>query len=937
MRYLCVIILIVSHNLYAQNCPFPGSTPLTAIAVCGTTTFTQVFFPSCLGPDIPQGINICPTFPVTSSNSVWYKFHCYQSGKLGFLITPTSNLDDYDWEVMNITNRRPEAVLYAPNLMMSLNLSGQTGVTGCTATGKYNIRCEGGGPTSQFNKLIDLVVGGDYLLMVTNWTNSGIGYDLNFYGTAKITNGLPPALESFNIDTCNNSTINLVFNEELLCTSLTNSGSEFTLTDANLANTYNITSVNSGCNSSSSFKRLSLGLQSPLAPGDYLLTIKNGIDNNTLLDICEEALPEIPNIYFTINPITPLGIKSISSIGCTSKTLRVVFNHPILCSSITALGSEFSIIPPAGNLPIASVYSKCYEEAVYVDTLIINLQNPLLGANYLLEVNNGTDGNTFIDNCDNLLPQGYTFPFTIITNQPPTYDYLQFDKCSPSVIKVFYSRPVKCNSINASANEFSITGPTTVNISSVLTDSETCNAGYTNWVQLNLSQPINNTGDYVLHNIVGADGNSVLDTCLVAQNLSETISFKTFYKPSAAFTGVVKLNCTMDTLLLSHAGGNGIISWQWNFSDGTTLFGQNVLKTFPLTTFTTSVQLIVSNGICKDSLTKSFAFDNAFNPAFTISSDTICRNSNVIFINNTSGNIVQYIWQYGDNTNFIGENSPTHSYILNGIYNVNLIVKNNYGCIDTVTKKITVTDLPKLSFTGLKNFYCTGDTVSLAASVVGNIADFSWSLGNNLSIQNQMNIKYQYRAQGNYVVTLTVNDKYCGVFKKDSTAIVYKLPVFDLGSDLILCPDIIKKIGVVNNNYSYLWNTGATTSTILTAVNSNLYKLTVNNNGCIVSDAIYVDVLSNCLIKVPTAFSPNNDGKNDMLKAINADLATHFSFKIYNRYGELIFASENPLQGWDGKYNKIEVPPGTYVWQLSYIDHFSKRPVLEKGTSILIR
>ena len=138
-------------------------------------------------------------------------------------------------------------------------------------------------------------------------------------------------------------------------------------------------------------------------------------------------------------------------------------------------------------------------------------------------------------------------------------------------------------------------------------------------------------------------------------------------------------------------------------------------------------------------------------------------------------------------------------------------------------------------------------------------------------------------------------------------------------------------------NYTYMWNTGATTSQIYTDVFTRNYDLTADNHGCRGYDAMHVKILPACLIKVPGAFTPNGDGLNDQLKAVNADLAKNFSFKVYNRMGQLVFTTTNPLDGWDGGFKGNPADNGAYVWILSYIDPWSGKDVKEKGTSILIR
>jgi gliding motility-associated-like protein len=73
------------------------------------------------------------------------------------------------------------------------------------------------------------------------------------------------------------------------------------------------------------------------------------------------------------------------------------------------------------------------------------------------------------------------------------------------------------------------------------------------------------------------------------------------------------------------------------------------------------------------------------------------------------------------------------------------------------------------------------------------------------------------------------------------------------------------------------------------------------------------------------------------LKAVNADLAKEFTLRVYNRFGQLLFVTNDPLQGWDGNFKGKGADAGSYVWQLSYIDPWSFKRVFENGTSILIR
>ncbi len=104
---------------------------------------------------------------------------------------------------------------------------------------------------------------------------------------------------------------------------------------------------------------------------------------------------------------------------------------------------------------------------------------------------------------------------------------------------------------------------------------------------------------------------------------------------------------------------------------------------------------------------------------------------------------------------------------------------------------------------------------------------------------------------------------------------------------------------------------------------SGLYNIIIyNNNNCPV-DSLKKELLlvadASCdTLYVPSAFSPNGDGKNEILKPLGGTLVANAIFSVYNRYGTLLFTTNDPLKGWDGKFNATLQPAGTYVWQLQY-------------------
>jgi gliding motility-associated-like protein len=116
-------------------------------------------------------------------------------------------------------------------------------------------------------------------------------------------------------------------------------------------------------------------------------------------------------------------------------------------------------------------------------------------------------------------------------------------------------------------------------------------------------------------------------------------------------------------------------------------------------------------------------------------------------------------------------------------------------------------------------------------------------------------------------------------------------------------------------------------------------KLIARNNALNCSDSINktVRVFNTCLIAVPTAFTPNADGLNDFLRPHNAIKADNLEFKVYNRWGQLVFVSHNWQEKWDGKINGVPQGSGVYVWFLSYTHHDTGEKNFQKGTTMLIR
>lgn len=88
---------------------------------------------------------------------------------------------------------------------------------------------------------------------------------------------------------------------------------------------------------------------------------------------------------------------------------------------------------------------------------------------------------------------------------------------------------------------------------------------------------------------------------------------------------------------------------------------------------------------------------------------------------------------------------------------------------------------------------------------------------------------------------------------------------------------------------------------------------------------------------MPTAFTPNNDGLNDYFYPLNAQNADKLEFKVFNRNGQIVFASKDWQKKWDGTLNGLPQPAAVYVWILRYTNHDTGKKYEAKGTVMLIR
>lgn len=329
-----------------------------------------------------------------------------------------------------------------------------------------------------------------------------------------------------------------------------------------------------------------------------------------------------------------------------------------------------------------------------------------------------------------------------------------------------------------------------------------------------------------------------------------------------------------------------------------------------------------------------------------------CNSYTINFIDSSTVSCI-YRWDFGDGSSLTGntmkEYLPEHTYQDTGIFKVRLIVNPGYYCADTdfTTARVFPMLRPAFQFTDS----CIKQPVNFinhTTTDYGSINYQHWTFGNWLDpgdSSDQSNPAYQYsRADTFYKVTLTVGtDKGC-LATTERYVYLYAPPPTLYTHDTILTHGQIFQLHAPNyfeTKYSWYPADGLDNPFIQNPVvkwNKDIvyYVKMETSQGCIRNDSIKVRYFNGPDIYVPNAFTPNGDGKNDIFRPIPVGMTRIFFFRIFNRYGQMVFSTTQYLKGWNGLVNGQAAPIGTYVWEIKGED-FNNHPIFKRGTVLLLR
>ncbi len=228
------------------------------------------------------------------------------------------------------------------------------------------------------------------------------------------------------------------------------------------------------------------------------------------------------------------------------------------------------------------------------------------------------------------------------------------------------------------------------------------------------------------------------------------------------------------------------------------------------------------------------------------------------------------------------------------------------GCDSIMITQLSVQPNP-LVYLGQDTAICEGTSLLLSAGM--GYSNYVWHDGSNTEslVANDA---------GAFSVTVTDQN---GCTAADTLVIydVFPLPANFLPADTSAC-GAFSMVIQVDGYLAYQWSHGFTGTTAeITAPGS--YTLEVTDvHSCTGIDEVVIEAACEQAVLMPNAFTPNGDGLNDVLKPVLLDAITDYELTVFNRWGELIFRSDDPDDGWDGREGKIDSVIEQYVWTIRY-------------------
>lgn len=399
--------------------------------------------------------------------------------------------------------------------------------------------------------------------------------------------------------------------------------------------------------------------------------------------------------------------------------------------------------------------------------------------------------------------------------------------------------------------------------------------------------------------------------------------------PVAAFSASAVCRNEVTPFADASSISNGsIVQWLWNFGDGNTSTQPNPSHTYANDGSYQVSLLVTSDHGCSRSITQSVEIHPL--PIANFDVNDVCLGTPVTFTDRSgtggSSQLTQWQWSFGEGGAISSDQHPIYTYSNSGSYVVSLTVTNSHNCTATTSRAVSVHENPTVVVDATPACYGENNG-SASATASGGVGPYSYRWDNNSQTASNLNL-----STGNYSLTVTDGNG-CTVA---GTIFVpeYPEPVIPYASPdsmRIIFGDTIQV--TISSNYdpnvlysiSPSYNISCHDCSSLQAFpfESTTYSVTATDliTGCRGTSTFTINVDEKYILFVPNAFTPNGDGVNDHVKAY-AKALKYFYFRIFNRWGELVFYTDDIHASWDGTYKGKPAEAGVYVYQakLGYLN-----------------
>ncbi len=453
---------------------------------------------------------------------------------------------------------------------------------------------------------------------------------------------------------------------------------------------------------------------------------------------------------------------------------------------------------------------------------------------------------------------------------------------------------------------------------------------------------------------------TVTDANACQQQMSLTVASASFLIANFDATDVCFNDSTTFTNSSMASPGSSITSWEWNFGNFSPLnYSQNPTYVYPAPgTYNVSLTVTSTNG-CTSTLIKPVMIH--FLPLANFSNTKVCLNASTLFTDLSSvaggDSIDSWLWNFADFSASETIQNPSHTYSLPGTFNASLLVTTNYGCIDTVTMPTIVYTPPSVHFIVNDSNGCINHCPQFTDTsdpLIGTITNWQWNFGDGSPFGTNSGAEHCYTNSGSYTVSLTATaSNGCSATSTQTNLInVYQAPVaeFDYST---LDPSIASSEVYFGNlsvgSSAWSWHFGDVNDPTGSSLEFPSHNYSEAGNYCITlvaeNNFQCTDSVVHCLnvdpeftFFIPNAFTPNeSEGTNDRFSGYGTNIIK-YDMWIFDRWGDMIFHTEDLKIGWDGKANKgKEIAQRSVYVYLVELKDFRGGEHTYRGTVTLVR